>query len=327
MPAPTTGSKANKIVIPVLIVVALALAGACGWLFMTGQKAATRADTFEQAVAGLIEKAGATEIDAASLKSDATVADTLNQLTATVEAKTAELETVKESLATASAEALSAKTASDALNTRIAALTTEASTATQALAGKDAEVAAAKKTAEDAQKATEEAKAQATAAQADVATRDARIAKLLGALTAAGLAEPDAAPAEEAAAPGDEAATAPAAEGTTPAAETPAAEEQPPPAVQRTTTGLSEMFKSAKYNSKKQVLELTMVNDVVLTYSDVPENIYTGLQQTADLDIFYRFKIAGTFACTPDDKQATLDLVRTTLRKGNLARKPVLFSP
>jgi hypothetical protein len=117
-----------------------------------------------------------------------------------------------------------------------------------------------------------------------------------------------AAPVADAAAPAVESAPAPAAEAPAAAADapaTPAAE--PAAAVGASYTfppGRSPILKAAGYDAASQTMVVTLKDDTLLTYTGVPADVYERLVTVPTFETYYRMKIMGAFAVTPDDKAA-----------------------
>lgn len=117
-----------------------------------------------------------------------------------------------------------------------------------------------------------------------------------------------AAPVADAAAPAVESAPAPAAEAPAAAADAPAAPAAAPAAAVGTSytfpPGRSPILKAAGYDAASQTMVVTLKDDTLLTYTGVPADVYERLVTVPTFETYYRMKIMGAFAVTPDDKAA-----------------------
>lgn len=127
-------------------------------------------------------------------------------------------------------------------------------------------------------------------------------------LAAAPAAPAVAAPAADAAAPDVEAAPAPAAEAPAAAADEPVAPAAAPAAAVGASytfpPGRSPILKAAGYDAASQTMVVTLKDDTLLTYTGVPADVYERLVTVPTFETYYRMKIMGAFAVTPDDKAA-----------------------
>lgn len=290
----------------ILVVVLLAV---CGGLLFLNQQQAGRTAGLEEAVLKAGAAAGLEDLTPEVLKNTAALPEALQRLNDTIQAQRQELETTKETLATAGSDAASAKSEAIAQTQRAEEQAAKATALTQELAGKDAEIATAKADAAKAEQEKQALQQESAKLKTDLEVAQQKLQTVTAAATAAGVVLPteeDAAAAEAATA--EEAVAPPTGEAVEPAAKPSAAAEEEEEAGRE--IGKSEMFKSIKYTAASQTLIFRLVDGQKLTYTDVPGTVYGGMLNSTDIDKYYRFKIQGVFASTPDDKQAIRDFWR-----------------
>lgn len=66
----------------------------------------------------------------------------------------------------------------------------------------------------------------------------------------------------------------------------------------------SKLLKKASYSGASQKLTVVLANDEKLQYRDVPQAVYDALIGARVVDVYFRMKILGVFACNADDKVA-----------------------
>jgi predicted nucleic acid-binding Zn-ribbon protein len=67
--------------------------------------------------------------------------------------------------------------------------------------------------------------------------------------------------------------------------------------------GKSALFKTVRYNAKKSQLVFLTLDEQVITYSDVPENVIEELLAAPILDLYYRFKVMDVYVSEPKDRE------------------------
>ncbi|HOW97599.1 MAG TPA: KTSC domain-containing protein [Kiritimatiellia bacterium] len=287
-------------------VVALILLVACGGLVFLNQQQAKEAAGLKDAFLKAASAAGIADLTPESLKDPAA----LQRVQDTITAQGQELATTKDALTTAGTEAANAKSEAAAQIQKAQEQAAQVAELTTQLAGKDGEITTAKAAADKAAQERQAAQQEAAKLKTDLDAATKKVQEL----EAAAAPAPTAEGAEAAAEGGATEAVEAAAEGAEEAAPAAPAEEPEP---EGRGIGKSEMFRSIKYTAADQVLVLKLADGQKLTYKDVPEPVYGGMLNSADIDKYYRFKIQGVFSSTPEDKQAIRDFWR------NINNRPV----
>lgn len=276
-------NKILPIVSGVLIVILLV---ACGWFFYSSQIQSKHATTFGQALVQIGQKTDLADLTEAVLKGPEGPA-LVAKLTEAILTKCGELDSTKQTLMQMSSEAVSAKS-------EAAVLAQRAETLQANLAAKESQLTNAMAAAEAAALKQSELERKIAQLEADLQEARKKIEELPQQVVQPVL-EP-----EEAAVPAVEVEVEEAEEAASQVVPVPA-----PVVEERGVTGsMTELFRSVKYDASSKRLVLVLNNGQVLTYSDVPDQVYEGLLQATVLDTYYRFKILGNYSCTPDDKQA-----------------------
>ena len=280
-------------------VVAVILLAACGGLVFLNQQQAKEAAGLKDAYLKVASAAGIADLTPESLKDAAA----LQRVQDAITAQGQELATTKDSLTTANTDAANAKAEAAAQIQKAQEQAAKVTELTTQLAGKDAEITTAKAAADKATQEKQAAQQEAAKLKTDLEAAQKKAQEL------------EAAAAPPPAAEGEAVETAETPTGTAEAAAAEEAVEEPEP--EGRGIGKSEMFRSIKYTAADQVLVLKLADGQKLTYKDVPEPVYGGMLNSADIDKYYRFKIQGVFSSTPEDKQAIRDFWR------NINNRPV----
>ncbi len=299
-----------NIVLGVLLI--LAIAGAVLFL-MQNRGLKENNQILDQALLDVGTSLAFTNISPDQLKSKTGMPEAVAQINGWAQQVQTELQGMREALPRLTEEAAAAKGRADEMDTLVTDLNAQTNVLSQNLAKRDADIAAMK-AAHD--QALAKQQALATELQASLTKVQKEAAELQAQLKSVQAPGPEAGKGVEGKA---EVAQAQAEQAKEKAREEAAKAKPPPPSIDKILAGgvkfdpgASQLFIGANYAADKKTMILLLRNEQVLTYQDVPEEVYKSLISAQVSDVFYRFKIRGNFKCTPDEEKA-LDAVNTHL--------------